>query len=395
MRILMINGGSSGSSWDIMMQISQKCIERKWDVLICTPKKKPKDCHADYYQIGKGRRVLHNFLSKIDGSDGFHNKKATQLLINKIKNFRPDVVHLHTLHGYFVNIKMLCDFLKENGIFTVITLHDCWYFTGRCVHFTKNKCSKWIDGCSSCPFMKVYPRALLKDNSHKFYALKEKIFSNWDNLKVVAVSHWLAENANKSKIFRKKIEVETIYNGIDTDIFSDKRRRYDNLSDKVVKIICVSSIWNERKGISIINYLGRHLPDKFKIILVGSTKRVNVNEKITCLGTVSSKKQLADLYLESDYLLNPSAEETFSLVNIEAQACGNRIICYPSTGIKETSDVSGNIFVKEYSQEAFLDKVVNIENDPILNKQCAAFAKTFSSENMVSNYIRIFERKKA
>ncbi len=394
MKILMINGGSSGSSWDIMTQIAYQCVKNKWNVLICTPTKKPKDFNMEYYQIGIGNRFVHNLLSKLDGSDGFHNKKATSQLIEKIKKFKPDIVHLHTLHGYFINVDILCNFLKKNKIFTVITLHDCWFFTGRCAHYAKNKCYKWIDGCYSCSYMNAYPKAFFKDNSHKLYTLKEKIFNGWKELRIVAVSHWLADNANKSKIFRNKTTVETIYNGIDTNIFSDKNRHYDDISNEIINIICVSSLWNESKGISIINYLAQHLPDKYKITMVGSVEHVDVSERINCVGTITSKKKLADLYLKSDFLLNPSAEETFSLVNIEAQACGNRIICYPSTGIKETSDVSGNILVKEYNQEAFLNDIICINNNSDLNKRCANFAKNFSVEKMTDNYIKIYKEFK-
>lgn len=394
MKILMINGGSSGSSWDIMTQIAKKCIENQDDVLVCTPTKKPANFNLCYYQIGKGKRLFHNILSKIDGSDGFHNKKATRLLINKISSFKPDVVHLHTMHGYFINIKMLCDFLKKSNIHTIITLHDCWYFTGRCAHFTKNKCFKWVNGCSHCSFMKTYPKSFFIDNCLKYYLLKENIFSNWDNLKVVAVSKWLADTANKSKIFRNKVTVTTIYNGIDTNIFCDKNRNYDTISNERINIICVSSLWNESKGISIINYISKNLPDRFKITLVGLTDGFQVDKKILCVGKVSTKEQLANLYLKNDFLLNPSSEETFSLVNIEAQACGNRVICYPATGIKETSDSKGNVLVDEYSKEAFLNAVLSLKKNSSLSKDCAKFAKRFSTNNMVDNYILIYRNRR-
>lgn len=394
MRVLMLNGGSSGSSWDILTQIAKGCIDNQWDVLVCAPTRRPANFDLNYYQIGKGKRIIHNLLSKIDGSDGFHNKKATRMLIDKIISFKPDIVHLHTLHGYFIDIKMLCDFLKKNNIYTIITLHDCWYFTGRCVHFTKNKCSSWVDGCHNCSFKKTYPKALLIDNCSKFYEIKENIFANWNNLRVVAVSNWLAETANKSKIFRGKVHVTTIYNGVDTSVFCDKNRNYNINLSETINIICVASSWNERKGISIINYIAQHLPDNFKITLVGSTGDLEVNKKICCIGKVTTKEQLVSLYLNNDFLLNPSSEETFSLVNIEAQACGSRVICYPATGIKETSNSRGNVLVKKYDKDAFLYEILNLKKNPSLSKECAKFAESFSLNNMVDNYISIYKEAK-
>lgn len=394
MRVLMINGGSSGSSWDILTQIAKGCVDNQWDVLVCTPTSRPANFELNYYQIGKGKRIIDNLLSKIDGSDGFHNKKATRMLIDKILSFKPDIVHLHTLHGYFVNIKMLCDFLKKNNIYTIITLHDCWYFTGRCVHFAKNKCLSWVDGCHKCSFKTTYPKALLIDNCSKYYAIKENIFANWNNLRVVAVSNWLAETANKSKIFRDKVQVTTIYNGVDTSVFCDKNRNYNIIPSETINIVCVASSWNERKGISIINYVAQHLPDNFKITLVGSTGDFEVNKKIHCIGTVSTKEQLANIYLNNDFLLNPSSEETFSLVNIEAQACGSRVICYPATGIKETSNSIGNVLVKKYNKDAFLYEILNLKKNPSFSKECTKFAESFSLNNMVDNYISIYRKAK-
>lgn len=390
MKILAINGGASGSSWNICQSILVNAKNKGHFVWVATPDKKPSDCEIDYYRIGnKFNRLLNRFITRCDGSDGFHNSFSTLRLIKFINSIKPDIVHLHTLHGYFINVKILVEYLEKKGIKIVITCHDCWWFTGRCSHFFASGCEKWKTGCMNCLFKSVYPKSLLFDKAYKFYLLKQKLFCNHKNVFVVCVSEWLSTLCRQSLIFNGK-EIVTIHNGVDSTIFKpSKQTPIINTKQKV--ILSVSSQWNESKGLPLIIEISKRVPD-YRFLLVGKLKKGSYPSNIQNIPNISSKEELASLYCSSDLLLNASLQETFSIVNIEAQMCGLPVVCLRETGMKET--VSNYCFtVQDYSVESYCNAIEETIFSNINRVNLIEFANNFSQEIMNEKYLSLYEKE--
>ena len=141
---------------------------------------------------GKSNYYSHALLARLTDKTGFYSTRATKKLIQFIKSYQPDIIHLHNLHGYYLNVEVLFKYLKEEYKGKIIwTLHDCWAFTGHCPHYSFVKCDKWQTQCFNCPEKKRYPSSCFKDNSYKNYLRKKSAFCGLDNLTIVTVSEWL------------------------------------------------------------------------------------------------------------------------------------------------------------------------------------------------------------
>lgn len=227
-----------------------------------------------YYKIGNSFDVLfHGGMTRITDRAGFYSRKATSKLIEDILTYQPDVIHLHNLHGYYLNIEELFGFLSSANIPVVWTLHDCWPYTGHCCHYSACGCNKWLQGCHDCPNLSSYP-ASFHDNSRRNYADKKRLFTSVENMKIVTVSHWLEKEVMRS--FLNMYEVETIYNGIDLNIFkptvNHTRERLD-IDDSRRIILGVASTWHKNKGLNDFIELSSILPDDYLILLVGLSSK--------------------------------------------------------------------------------------------------------------------------
>ena len=390
MKVLLINGGAKTSAWNICKEIVLALQKRNDEVFVATPDVKPDDIDVDYFKIGnRANRFINNFLTKIDGSDGFKNKSNTRKVIKYIKKIKPDIVHFHTIHGYFLNAKLLFNYLKNNNIPIVITCHDCWWFTGRCAHFTTNNCYKWMSSCEHCKYPRSYPRTILFDKSNKYFALKQKLISE-NNVTITCVSNWLSSLAKGSPIFRNK-EIKTIYNGVDSNVFCLPKEKVLN---NPPKIIAVANQWSESKGLSILIQLVNYFTN-ISFTIVGKINQDIVFPKnVTRINYVSSLFNLANLYQNHDALLNCSKQETFSLVNIESQLCGTPVICLKETAMKETIAPNGSIAISTYNLDSFKDaitKCLSLKSE--INRNIVRdFAIKFSLESMSKDYIATYEQ---
>lgn len=291
----------------------------------------------DSLKIGSKADVYgHALLARATDKQGFFSKKATKKLIEEIKQYAPDIIHLHNLHGYYLNIKILFDFLRMYSKPVIWTLHDCWSFTGHCTHFSRAGCDKWMTGCYDCPQKKEYPSSFLVDNSKENWAVKRQLFFEL-NLTVVTVSEWLKSMVLKS--FLKDYNIKTIYNGLDLDVFkpteSSFRKEY-GIGNKRL-ILGVANVWTESKGIDDFLQLADILDDDYRIVLVGVSKRQKKNLKSNMLGieNTSNVRFLAGIYSTADVFVNTSVEETMGMTTVEALACGTPAIVYNATGIPE------------------------------------------------------------
>lgn len=283
---------------------------------------------------------VHGLYTRLFDRHGFGSKRATKRFLKWVVKYDPDVIWIHNIHGYYINIELFFAYLRQAGKKVYWTLHDCWAFTGHCAHFTYADCYKWKEDCCHCSQKGRYPKSNLFDNSRQNYLRKRKAFCGVKDMTLISPSQWLADFVKES--FLKEYPVQVVRNRIDTKIFkptdSDFRKQY-GLEDKRV-LLGVASTWEERKGLNDYLKLAQVLNDQYRIVLVGLNKKQMKNLPTNILGVAKteSAKQLAEIYTASDLFVNLSYEENYPTVNLEAQACGIPVIAYDAGGAGETLD---------------------------------------------------------
>lgn len=292
--------------------------------------------------------------TRLDGRAGFHSKAATKQLLARLDEIKPDVVHLHNLHGYYVNVELLFEWLSKHDCKVEWTLHDCWPFTGHCAHFIYVKCAQWQSHCAygeSCTQLHTYPKTFSKASCAWNFDAKKRVFNlvPTSRMKLITPSQWLADLVGES--FLKGYSIEVRHNTIDTSVFkptpSDFRERY-NIGDRFM-ILGVASPWTERKGLAdFVRLAGELDSGKFAIVLVGlSEKQIKeMPEGIVGLTRTDSCEELAGIYSTADVFFNPTTEDNFPTVNLEAEACGTPVVTYDTGGCSETVRCGDSYVVK-------------------------------------------------
>lgn len=385
MRVLFINTVyGRGSTGRIISDIGQMLEDNGHELKVAYGRgNHSTDSHC--YRIGNDLDMyLHAGLSRITDKAGFYSKRATRKLVEFIRKYEPDVINLHNLHGYYVNLEILFNYLAEEFKGQVVwTLHDCWAFTGHCVHYTYAKCEKWKTGCNNCPEKKRYPKSLFRDNSAENYNKKKELISRLRNLIIVTPSKWLAEQVKLSFIQPKSIVV--ISNGIDLGVFQNKGLKREHI------ILNVTDGLDDRKGFGDLIKLRQLLPREYKIVIVGVTlpagfKQIDGMEFVKRTDSVA---ELVDFYNKSEFLINPTYEDTFPTVNMEAIACGLPVITYASGGSPESVTESSGIVVQVGDLKALADSIINGRFN---SKKCAEQARLFDKETKYNEYLNTFEK---
>ena len=346
-----------------------------------------------YVKIGNKLDVIvHVAMTRLTDKAGFYSKHATKKLIKVIEAYDPDIIHLHNIHGYYINIELLFDYLKGSNKPIVWTLHDCWAFTGHCCYFDFIGCQKWQTKCFDCPQINTYP-ASYRDNSRSNYAKKKELFTSIDNLTIVTPSQWLAGLVKQS--FLHKYTVKVIPNGIDLSVFKPSADRYfdkEKINDKKI-ILCVASIWTERKGLKDIIELSKMLSDEYKIVVVGKLNGQSITQSMIHIDRTNNQEELAKLYSQAYIFVNPTYEDNFPTVNIEALACGTPVITYKTGGSPEVIDESCGLVTKKRNAESILESIKIIEQLNITVNACVAIAKNFDKELRFKQYIDIYNEE--
>lgn len=369
MKILQINSTCGfGSTGRIAVDILNTVCENGGEGLICYGRGTAPE-GVPSYKIGSETLVrIHGVLSRITDRQGFYSTNATKALVRKIEEYDPDIIHLHNIHGYYLDIRVLFDYLKKCEKPIVWTLHDCWAFTGHCAYFTSSGCDKWKTGCNNCPSKKDYPQSLVVDNSEKNYNEKKELFTGLQNVTLVTPSIWLSELVSES--FLKEYPVKVINNGINTDIFkpteSDFKKRYA-IEDKKV-YLGVASVWEERKGLRDLIKLSTLLNENEKLVVVGLTEEQvsELPDGIIGLKRTENAKQLAEIYTAADAFLNPTYEDNYPTTNLESICCGTPVVTYNTGGSPESLAGGRGITVPVGDTKAMYEaaqKLVGVKTD--------------------------------
>lgn len=338
----------------------------------------------------------HVLMTRLFDRHGLHSKGATKRLVEQIRKIEPDIIHIHQVHGYFLNIEILFDFLKQYSKPIVWTFHDCWAFTGHCAHFDKVKCDKWKKGCYDCPLKSAYPSSYC-DRSRKNYALKKQLFSDIPDLHIVTVSQWLQGLVEQS--FFKGYNINTIYNGVDTNIFTPKEsvEIASKLEVKGKKVlVAAATTWNEDKGINDYYKLRKVLGDDKLIVLVGLSEEQirGLPQGIIGIKKTSSQKELAELYSLADVTLNLSYLETFGLTTAEGMACGTPGIVYNKTASPELITPETGMVVDAGNIESLVKSIdtILLRGKPYYSSKCRERAlEYYDKDKQYHKYLNLYE----
>lgn len=362
MKVLQINSVcGSGSTGRLAVQISDYLNQNNIENYIAYGFGSSE--RANTFRFGNNLDAhFHSFCSRNFALQGKMSKLTTHRLIQHMKHIQPDIVHLHNIHGHYLNYEILFRYLKKTNCEVVWTFHDCWPITGKCVHFTAAKCEKWKTQCFSCTQLEKYPDSK-RDRSKKAYSEKKKAFTSLgERLHIVTVSNWLRSVTEKS--FLKEHDICCIHNGIDVDKFcyrdSDLRQSM-GFQNKFV-ILSVAGVWNESKGLSKYVELANRLGQDYQIVLVGLKKNQHQNlpDNIIGVTAIYDQENLAKFYSMADVYINFSIEETFGLVVAESMACGTPAIVMNSTACPEVVDENTGFVVEPGDMDAVVNAISTI-----------------------------------
>lgn len=353
---------NSGSTGKIAEQVGVLARNNGWDCYMAYGRW-AYNSSLKLYQIGSKKDIyLHGVKSILFDKHALGSKKATQSLINEIQRIKPDIIHVHNIHGYYLNLPLLCDFLSEYGKPIVMTLHDCWTVTGHCVHFQDIGCDKWQEGCRHCPNLKGYPKSLFIDNSKNNWMIKKDSFQKiLPLLTIVPVCKWLSDIVSLS--YLKNAQRKVIVNGIDLQFF----KPYSDIAtlkeqykvDEKFVILAVSNGWNSTKGFDDILWLRDKLSDEFVFVMVGVSPKQKKNLPKGIIGVCRTENvsQLAELYSMADVFLNSTYQDTLPTVSIEALACGTPVIGYDTGGSADIIDESVGMLIERGNKEQLLHSI--------------------------------------
>lgn len=395
MRVLQINATCGvGSTGKIAVDIGCVLKERKNESYIAYGYYDTAEDNTLKLKRGKTKYSLYMELMRcrLTGYYGFTSKRATKKLIQWIEEIKPDIIQLHNIHGGFLHIEILFDYLSKKNIPIVWTLHDCWSFTGHCTHFLLAGCDKWKSGCYECPVKDGYPKRYFFDRSKEQYERKKKAFTSVKNMTFITPSEWLKSLVKES--FFKQYPVYALNNGINLSLFKPTENNIKEklgISDKKM-VLGVQMGWSKQKGWQYIIELSKLLKDDYKIVLIGvkSEQLKELPENVIGLTCTENQGVLAQFYTAADVFINTSLVETFSTVNLEALACGTPVVTFDSGGCRETvNDKCGRV-VKPRDVNAMVNAVEEIVSADTFD-ECINWSRNFDMHDKFVEYINLYD----
>ena len=367
--------------------------------------------HESYIAFGRGNRPsssktiriggewitkMHMLKSRLLDRHGFGSTRATREFVKKLTSINPDIIHLHCIHGYYLNVEVLFNYLKQAGKPVVWTFHDCWPFTGHCSYFDAVNCYKWGSECHKCPNLGGYPKSWFRDNSKNNFHRKKDLFNGISNLTIVTPSKWLADHTKNS--FLKEYPVEIIHNGVDLDMFKlrdNKTKSRYNIRKKNY-ILGVASVWDKRKGLSDFLRLRDILPKEMEIVLVGLNQKQisDLPNGITVIARTENVTELADLYSCASVFANPTYVDNFPTTNIEALACGTPVVTFNTGGSPEAIDDRTGLVVEKGDIKGLAEAIKIITEKgkghyaPICRERAE---RLFNKDERFMDYLQLYE----
>lgn len=386
MRVVQINSVATGSTGSISKKLSSAMTREGIENRI-------------FYGIGNSDFVdaqkfgdmvslrLHQLSTRLLDRHGSASATPTKKMMEALKAFRPDLVHLHNIHGFYLHIPLLFSFLKDQHIPVLWTMHDCWAFTGHCAHFQQLACEKYKTGCKACPGLSAYPRSWYIDRSQKNYEEKKAWFQGFENLHIAAPSLWLKDRLSES--FLKDYPVHVIRNGIALKTFSDKEiKKPDRFSGKRI-YLGIAAQWIPEKGFHDFLAMANLLHEDELLVLVGDGQ-TDVPENIIRFPRTGTAEELIDYYRMADVFINPTHCDTFPTVNMEALACGTPVVTYNVGGSAEIPDDTCGASVSVGDVEGLLHHARQLAAQPDVRTQCVKRAACFSEEQQLSSYMQLY-----
>ena len=368
MKVLFINSVCGiGSTGRICTDLAQQLEAEGYEVKIAYGRNGTVPEKFQKYAVRIGSDFdckMHALQTRLFDTHGFGSKAATKKFLQWAEDYKPDLLWLHNIHGYYINVEMLFAWIKKHPEMEVRwTLHDCWAFTGHCAYFTAVNCNQWQNKCVSCIQKNTYPECIGFSNVEKNFERKKAIFRGVKNMTLITPSKWLADLTRKS--FLKDYPVEVHYNTIDKTVFkptpSDFRKRY-GLEGKFI-ILGVASVWEPRKGLKDFFKLAKMLDDKYAIVLVGLSKKqlADLPKNVIGIMRTNSPQELAEIYTAADLFFNPTYEDNYPTVNLEAEASGTRVITYYTGGCRETVRREDSLIVSTGNIDEVHTILLNLE----------------------------------
>ena len=342
--------------------------------------------------------ALHGLITRFFDMHGLGSKVATRRFVREIEKLRPDVIHIHNIHGYFLNYKILFEYLSKADIPVVWTVHDCWLYTGHCYHYASVGCEKWKTQCEKCPQKTAFPTSILLDRSRQNFNDKKAAFTSLKNLTIVTVSEWMKGEMAHS--FLKDCHYQVIHNGIDLNVFDVQpdeksvREKY-GLGDKKI-ILGLASIWSKEKGWDDFVKMSEMLNEDEVIVMVGVSEEQQrrLPKNIVAIRRTENVRQLAELYSAATAFINPTWQDNYPTVNLEAIACGTPVVTYRTGGSIEVITEDTGRIVEQGDVAGLLKAVREIAEKGKVQytAQCRAFAlENFCKEDRYADYLKLYE----
>lgn len=379
----------------ITESIGKLAIDKGWDVYIVHGARyaKPGSCMNSLQSVSKWGEYFHFVESVLFDNHGLASRSATKKIVAKIKEIQPDVIHLHCIHGYYLNYKILFEYLNTTNIPVVWTLHDCWPFTGHCAYFDSVNCMRWKTGCFNCPLKGDYPKSLCFDRSKENYELKKSLFTKLKSCVIVPVSDWLGDITKES--YLGKYAINVIHNGIDLNTFkpiNTNLKKRLGIEDSKTVVLGLAAQWLPRKGYDDMIRLSQNKDLQVVMVGVNKKQKKSLPSEIISVTCTNNQQELVEYYNIADVFVNPTYSDNFPTTNIEALACGTPVITYKTGGSPEAIDENTGIVVEQGDIEGILKAIKLLKEHPISSLECRNRAlNMYDKDIRFMDYINLYE----
>lgn len=381
------------STGKIMRELGEMAISAGWESYIAYSGARDgvKPHSSKLVPVGNRLDLLwHWVVTRLFDAHGLASKRATRKFIERIKEIDPDVIHIHNIHGYFLNYPELCDYLSSSGKPVIWTVHDCWLYTGHCYHYSSAGCDRWQSECHNCPCKTRFPASYGLDRSRRNFRLKKSLLTSLPRFTLVVVSEWMKRELSKS--FLSGVPCRCIHNGIDTSVFAPKTS-----GASPVYYLAVASIWLPEKGLQdLVSLHGLLAPDE-KLVIVGKmtkAQKKSLPEGVDTIERTSDVGTLVKLYSDATALVNPTWQDNYPTVNLEAVSCGTPVVTYRTGGSVESVVPETGYVVEQGDVEGLYKRLQDIRKQgrEAWRSSCREYALAhFDKNSAFKEYIKLYE----